>query len=133
MGVSKGQHFRCVGLLVVRRVLAAYFFLVRYGLAGIPKDDAGKAVGLYLLGWAIFTAYMTVASLRVSGAIALVFVLLTATYVLLTIAELGQYANVGKVGGYVGIATAAAAWYASFAGVTNSTFRRTVLPTLPLA
>lgn len=129
----KGNTFGALAFSSYGAFWLSYFFLVRYGLAGIPKDDAGKAVGLYLLGWAIFTAYMTVASLRVSGAIALVFVLLTATYVLLTIAELGQYANVGKVGGYVGIATAAAAWYASFAGVTNSTFRRTVLPTLPLA
>ena len=29
-----------------------------------------------------------------------------------------------KLGGYVGLATAAAAWYASFAAVTNSTFGR---------
>jgi hypothetical protein len=38
-----------------------------------------------------------------------------------------------KIGGYVGIATAVVAWYASFASVTNSTFGRTVLPVLPLA
>jgi len=30
------------------------------------------------------------------------------------------------------LATAAAAWYASFAGVTNSTFGRTVVPVKPL-
>jgi hypothetical protein len=29
-------------------------------------------------------------------------------------------------------ATAAAAWYASFAAVTNSTFGRTVIPVMPL-
>jgi hypothetical protein len=31
------------------------------------------------------------------------------------------------------LATAAAAWYASFAAVVNSTFARTVLPVAPLA
>src|ERR1700727_1866048 len=75
--------------------------------------NAGHAIGVYLWAWAIFTAYMTVAALRVSGAVLLVFVLLTATFVLLAIG--------------------AAAWYASFAAVTNSTFGRTVLPVFPLS
>ena len=41
--------------------------------------------------------------------------------------------NLTKAGGWVGVATAAAAWYASFAGVTNETFKKTVLPVIPLA
>jgi succinate-acetate transporter protein len=95
--------------------------------------NAGHAVGVYLWAWAIFTAYMTVAALRVSGAVLLVFVLLTATFVLLAIGNVGPHANVLHWGGYLGLATAAAAWYASFAAVTNSTFGRTVLPVMPLS
>ena len=94
--------------------------------------NVGHAVGLYLWAWAIFTAYMTVAALRVSGAVLLVFVLLTATFVLLAIGAVGAHTTVTHWGGYVGLATAAAAWYASFAAVTNSTFGRTVLPVVPL-
>lgn len=94
--------------------------------------NVGHAVGLYLWAWAIFTAYMTVASLRVSAAVALVFVLLTATFILLAIGKSGGNLTVVHWGGYIGIATAAAAWYASFAAVTNSTFGRTILPTVPL-
>jgi succinate-acetate transporter protein len=37
-----------------------------------------------------------------------------------------------KLGGYLGLATALAAWYASFAAVVNSTFGRTVAPVYPL-
>ena len=95
--------------------------------------NAGHAVGLYLWAWAIFTAYMTVAAMRTSGAVLLVFVLLTAAFVLLAIGESGAHLTVTHWGGYVGLATAAAAWYASFAAVTNSTFGRTVLPVVPLA
>ena len=51
---------------------------------------------------------------------------------LLGIGNSGAHANIVKWGGYVGLATAAAAWYASFAGVTNATFKRTVLPVFPL-
>jgi hypothetical protein len=94
--------------------------------------NAGHAVGLYLWAWAIFTAYMAVAALRVSGAVLLVFVLLTATFVLLAIGASGAHHTVTHWGGYVGLATAAAAWYASFAAVVNSTFARTVLPVAPL-
>jgi succinate-acetate transporter protein len=95
--------------------------------------NVGHALGVYLWAWAIFTAYMTVAALRVSGAVLLVFVLLTATFILLAIGNVGPHPSVLHWGGYVGLATAAAAWYASFAAVANSTFGRTVLPVMPLS
>ncbi len=94
--------------------------------------NAGHAVGLYLWAWAIFTAYMTVAALRVNVAILGVFVLLTATFILLAIGAVGAHTEVTHWGGYIGLATAAVAWYASFASVTNSTFGRTLLPVIPL-
>jgi succinate-acetate transporter protein len=94
--------------------------------------NAGHAVGVYLWAWAIFTAYMTVAALRVNAAVLLVFVLLTATFILLAIGNVGPHPSVLHWGGYIGLATAAAAWYASFAAVANSTFGRTILPLIPL-
>ncbi len=109
-------------------------FLFEVFFAGlIPAADIGHAAGLYLWGWAIFTTYMFVASLRTTGAIALVFILLAVTFVLLAIGASGGHETVTHWGGYLGLATAAAAWYASFAGVANSTFGRTVLPVKPLA
>ncbi len=95
--------------------------------------NVGHSVGVYLWAWAIFTAYMTVAALRVSAAVLVVFILLTITFILLAIGAVGPHTTVTHWGGYVGLATAAAAWYASFAIVTNSTFKRTVLPVLPLS
>jgi hypothetical protein len=111
----------------------SYYVLSRSILPGIKTPGAASvAVGVFLLGWTIFTAYMTIASFRVSGAVVAVFVLLTATFVLLTIGAFDNMANVTKAGGWVGVATAAAAWYASFAGVVNDTFKRSLVPTLPL-
>ncbi len=95
--------------------------------------NAGHAVGVYLWAWAIFTAYMTVAALRTNAAVLLVFVLLTATFILLAIGAVGAHETVTHWGGYIGLATAAAAWYASFAAVVNSTFGRTLMPVVPLA
>jgi succinate-acetate transporter protein len=110
----------------------SFFVLVTFFAPNIPAADAGHAVGLYLWAWAIFTTYMFVASLRTTGAVALVFFLLAITFVLLGIGNSGAHENIIKWGGYFGLATAAAAWYASFAAVTNSTFGRTVLPVMPL-
>jgi succinate-acetate transporter protein len=95
--------------------------------------DAGHAVGLYLIGWGIFTAYMFIASLRVSVAVALVFILLAATFIVLGIGDSGANTDITKIGGYIGLATALAAWYASFAVVTNKTFGRIVLPVKELS
>src|SRR5437763_419005 len=86
------------------------------------------AVGLYLITWGIFTTYMFVASLRVSVAVAAVFILLAATFIILGIGNAGGHTGIVKLGGYVGLATAIAAWYASFANVVNDTFKRIVLP-----
>ena len=74
---------------------------------------------------------MFVASLRTTGAVALVFFLLTITFILLGAAT-RDHTNVIKWGGYIGLATAVAAWYASFAAVINSTFGRTLVPVFPL-
>jgi succinate-acetate transporter protein len=111
----------------------AYYVFVKFVAPGISAADLPVAVGVFLLGWTIFTAYMTVASFRVSGAVVAVFVLLTATFVLLTIGAFQSSVNFTRAGGWVGIATAAAAWYASFAGVVNETFRKPVIPVMPLA
>src|SRR5674476_1583341 len=87
----------------------AYYVFVKFVAPGIKPTDAPVAVGVFLLGWTIFTFYMTIPSFRVSGAVAAVFVLLTVTFVLLTIGAFQDQANLTKWGGYVGIATAAAA------------------------
>jgi succinate-acetate transporter protein len=110
----------------------SYYVFVKFVAPGVAAADAPVAVGVFLLGWTIFTAYMTVASLRVSGAVAVVFVLLTVTFVLLTVGAFDSLSGWTKAGGWLGVATAAAAWYTSFAGVVNETFHRTLLPTGPV-
>jgi uncharacterized protein len=110
----------------------SFWAFVQFYAPKVPEADAGHAVGLYLIAWGIFTAYMFVASLRTTGAIALVFILLTITFIALGIGDSGGNDTITKLGGWLGLATAVAAWYASFAGVTNATFGRVVLPVRPL-
>jgi hypothetical protein len=127
-----GNTFGAVAFTSYGAFWISFFVLVQFLLKSIPTADQGHAVGLYLIAWGIFTSYMFVASLRTTAAIAVVFLLLAATFIVLGIGNANDNANTIKIGGWIGLATAAAAWYASFAAVTNSTFKRTVLPVKPL-
>ena len=60
-----------------------------------------------------------------------VFALLTVTFFILAIGEFATSDGIHKLGGWFGIATAVAAWYASFAGVAAFTFKRPMMPTGP--
>ena len=109
----------------------AFWGLQQFYAGKIPEAQLGVAVGWFLIAWGIFTAYMFIGSLRVSGAVSVVFALLTVTYFLLGIGEATGAGAIATIGGFVGIATAIAAWYASAAGVINANFGRTVLPVGP--
>jgi uncharacterized protein len=127
-----GNTFGAVAFSSYGAFWLSFWAYVAFYADKVPKSHAGSVVGLYLIAWGIFTAYMFIASLRTTGAISLVFLLLAATFFLLGAGEANASKDVIHLGGYVGIATAAAAWYASFAAVTNSTFGRTLLPVFPL-
>src|SRR6478672_561056 len=128
-----GNTFGAVAFTSYGAFWLSFFVLVQWLVKDIPAADAGNAIGLYLIAWGIFTTYMFVASLRTTAAIATVFLLLAATFIVLGIGNANDSTDLIKVGGWLGIATAVAAWYASFAAVTNSTFGRTVLPVRSLA
>ena len=127
-----GNTFGAVAFTSYGAFWISFWAFVQFYAAGIPAADAGHAVGLYLIAWGIFTSYMFIASLRTTGAIALVFILLAVTYFLLGIGNANGSDSLIKAGGWVGLATAIAAWYASFAAVTNATFGRIVLPVISL-
>lgn len=127
-----GNTFGAVAFCSFGAFWLSYWAFVAFFAGDVPAAHVGDAVGLYLIAWGIFTAYMFIASLRTTAAIALVFLLLAVTFFLLGIGNSGGNEGVVEAGGWFGLATAVAAWYASFAAVTNSTFGRTVLPVRPL-
>jgi uncharacterized protein len=99
---------------------------------GIKLTDLNPAIGLYLLGWTIFTAILMIASFRLNGALATVFVLLFLTFVCLTIGGLASSVTWGQIGGWLGIVTALAAWYTAAAGLLRSVSGGTIqLPIYP--
>jgi succinate-acetate transporter protein len=109
------------------------FWLAFWYLVSTKGNEAAGAggVGIFLLAFAIFTAYMTIAALRTNGALIAVFALLTLTFLFLAIGEFAGAEGITHFGGYLGILTALVAWYTSFAIVLNSTWKRIVLPVFP--
>jgi succinate-acetate transporter protein len=71
---------------------------------------------------------MWLASWGVNVAIGVLFTVLLATLVLLTIGEFTGNKFFIHIGGYVGIATAAVAWYTTAAILVNNTYGRAILP-----
>jgi succinate-acetate transporter protein len=91
---------------------------------------SGKAgVGVFLLAFAIFTLYMWIATYKINWALFIVFTLLEIAFVLLIMSDFGFISS--EPGGYVGLVTAAGAWYVSAAGIINPLYKRVVLPVGP--
>jgi hypothetical protein len=133
-----GNTFGAVAFCSYGAFWISFYFLVTVGLKGVPVREVDSVIGLYLWTWGIFTTLMFFASLRTTGAVALVFLLLAITYIVLGIgnaALAGGTSSINgtiKLGGWIGILTAIAAWYTAIAAVLESTFGRTVLPVMPL-
>ena len=103
------------------------------GFAGMFKgSDVDNSLAWFLVAFAIFNTYMLLWSTRVNLAVFGVFATLEATEIVLAIGFFrianGESPYVLHVGGWLGIATAAVAWYASAAGVVNGMSPRRVLP-----
>ena len=99
--------------------------------AHLTKADAPQGIGIFLLAWTIFSAYMTVVTHRISGLLFTLFSVLVVTFVFLTIGAFASAPLLTHIGGYFGLVTAFVAWYASFAGVHNGTVKTSVMPTWP--
>ncbi len=112
----------------------ATLLLPIFGGKALVELASGTAVGYYLFGWAIFTGIMLVAALRTTGATTVVFALLFITYLVLAIGSVSGNTTITRVGGYIGLLTAIAAWYDAMAGVlAGVSDGRISLPVYPMA
>jgi succinate-acetate transporter protein len=124
-----GNTFGAVAFTSYGAFWISFYFLVQVQLPGLIKaGDVNNALGLYLWAWGIFTGVMFLCSFRGPIAVSVVLFLLTATFVFLGIGNSDASNNVVHIGGFVGLATAAAAVYTAAALILESTYGRVVLP-----
>lgn len=129
---AKGNTFGATAFTSYGAFWISFWWLTGHtDMGDLKAGDVSNGVGLYLLAWGLFTLYMTVGATRVSGAVLAVFVLLTITFFILAWGEFATSSGIHKTGGWFGIATAIAAWYASFGGVTAFTHKRAIVPLAP--
>jgi len=108
-------------------------------LKSVPLAQVGHALGLFLYAFGIFTVIMLAASLRTSIAVVTTLTLLGATFFVLGV---GNYtaavptpaaSGVIRVGGWIGLAVAAGAFYLALAEVCEASYGRMILPLGSLA
>jgi uncharacterized protein len=120
-----GAFWMALGIFVVlaetTKIISAY-----------TGGDLTNALAWFVFAFMMFNTYMLIGSMRVNVAVFLVFLVLEATEAVLVIG----YFNLSHggtswwlhAGGWLGILTAAVAWYASAAGMLNGQAGRKVLP-----
>ncbi|MER5871865.1 acetate uptake transporter [Streptomyces sp. NPDC002044] len=101
---------------------------VKFVVPTLPAGQAHIATGWFLIAWFVFTAYMSVAALKLDLAHRALFVVLALTFLFLALGDLTQVTALGHAGGWLGLLCAGIAWYISFAVVTEETWGRKVLP-----
>jgi succinate-acetate transporter protein len=103
------------------------FALMEYlALTGIMAPVPREGIAVFLGAWGFFTAYATVASLKLHKAVTAIFVLLTLLFFLLLI---GQYSHVWHlIAGWEGIVCALVALYTSAGILINTVHGKEILP-----
>jgi succinate-acetate transporter protein len=100
--------------------------------AALAGSNLTNGLAWFLFAFAVFNTYMLIASMRVNGAVFMVFLTLEITEILLVIGFFNLSHGGTEwwlhAGGWAGIVTAGVAWYASAAGVWNGVAGKTVLP-----
>jgi succinate-acetate transporter protein len=123
----KGNTFGATGFASYGAFWLSYWALVTFYATSLGRS-APTAIGWFLVSWGIFTTIMFLASLRTTAALVVLFALLAATFYVLGAGALNTSGSVTQIGGWLGIVTAAVAWYTALAAVMTSTFGRPILP-----
>jgi succinate-acetate transporter protein len=92
---------------------------------GVISPVPREGMAVLFIAWGIFTAYATIASLKVNKAVTSISITLTILFFLLVAGEWN--ATVHKIAGYEGILCALIAWYTTAVVLINSLFERVVL------
>ena len=121
-----GGFWMGLGIIVVLADVSKNF------AAALAGSDLTNGLAWFLFACAVFNTYMLRWSLRVSGAVFMVFLTLEITEILLVIGFFNLSHGGTEwwlhAGGWAGVVTAAVAWYTSAAGVVNGMSPVPVLP-----
>jgi succinate-acetate transporter protein len=98
--------------------MALSFLMIFLKIGIVPSDAFSGAMGITLVAWTLFTAYMMLLTyVSKDNTLIAIFTFLEITFILL---DIGNYAGsdiVTAIGGWVGIFVAILAWYGSWKAI----------------
>ncbi len=124
MEYGKGNTFGFVAFCGYGAFWWSFALFVQFFGANVPA----QAVGWYLLLWGAFTFAMWIGTFALNRALFLIFLALWITFALLGLHALLGLPELGVIGGYGGLITAALAFYLGAADVINEVHGHTILP-----
>jgi len=124
---QRGETFAGLVFTAYAGFWLSYALLVQF-YGPMVGADGPAITGMFLLAWAIFSSYMLLAALRTNMTTIVIFVLLNAVFYLAALGSFLSSTWLGELAGFVLIADAAVALYASAAIIVNTTWERVVLP-----
>lgn len=95
---------------------------------GLVPQASSEAVGFYLVLWGIFTAGMSVVTLKENRMLQTVFFSLTILFFLLALSDFTGLIFIKRVAGYEGLFCGASAIYLAMAEIINDAYGREILP-----
>lgn len=99
---------------------------------GDDETELGYALGIFMVGWFIFTFFLCVCTVKSTVAFFLLFFFLDITFLLLAIANFNGSVAVKKAGGVFGVITLFIAWYNAYAGIANEQNAYITVKAIPL-
>jgi len=126
--LAKGNTFGMVAFVSYGAFWLSFAVFVKFFIGDVPAGQLGFTVGWYLIAWGLMTTAMLVGSFAANKALIIIFALLTPTFFLLGFGNLLGMTTLVTFGGYLGLATAAAAFYLGAADVINEAHGKEILP-----
>ena len=124
MEMPRGNTFGFVAFCAYGAFWWSFALFVEFFKAGVPAGF----VGWWLVLWGVFSTIMLVGSFALNRTLQLIFLALVVTFFLLAGADLLALPTMKSAGGYMGLVTAALAFYLAAADIINETHGREVLP-----
>jgi hypothetical protein len=126
----KGNTFGMTAFLSYGLFWESFAFILIFGKLGL-MGVSSASLAAYLFIWGLFTLLMFIGTLRLNGALMLVFGSLFILFFLLSAGNAFNNSSIGTIAGYEGIICGLSAMYASIATLLNEVYGRAVLPVFP--
>jgi hypothetical protein len=128
----KGNTFGMTAFLSYGFFWLSFAFIFLLPSMGLAAGVSTGALSAYLFMWGLFTLLMFIGTLRLNGALQIVFGTLFILFFLLAAGVDSGNSTVTHIAGYEGILCGLSAMYASIATLLNEVYRRQILPIFPV-